>query len=497
MKKHTYQLITLILSYVVLSTTLFAVTPLGSASEITSTNISSEAFAANFNTESTEVSEKTYPLNPNGLVSVSNLNGSIKVTGWDRPEVKLITKKSARTPEALEGVKVLVESNGAKFRVKVRYEFDGRTRKWNQSGGASVSFDLMVPKTAIVDRLESTNGSVRVNGTRKLTVVSAVNGSIKAMNLSGQVALESVNGSVSATMDGGDEIRQIRLGSVNGSASVYLPSSIDAIVKAETINGSIRNDFGIPVKKGKYVGSDMYAKIGAGESKVLLTSVNGSINMRRLDDNGKIGAITNLVTERNFKASGSRLVREVNRDIENTRKKQGELIARLVEKVAVAAPDVDVNTPEGIAKQLEIATELAGQNIEIAETEIAEGIKALNRTAGRQREAEFSVETQEFDVPQNPKVNIDAKGVDVDVKVWDEARVVYRLSRIVNGGVQPVKYVNNEQTDSGVNIEVKAVPVFGSRTFEGVTPGGVGAKKVAADRLNRAVNQSRRSSRRT
>ena len=37
-----------------------------------------------------------------------------------------------------------------------------------------------------------------------------------------------------------------------------------AEIRAETVNGRISNDFGIEVKKGKYVGSSMNGSIGGG-----------------------------------------------------------------------------------------------------------------------------------------------------------------------------------------------------------------------------------------
>ena len=44
--------------------------------------------------DETERLDKTFPLNPNGRVSVSNVNGSITVEGWDRNEVKLEAVKN-------------------------------------------------------------------------------------------------------------------------------------------------------------------------------------------------------------------------------------------------------------------------------------------------------------------------------------------------------------------------------------------------------------------
>ena len=470
MKKQSSILLILVLTFtcVWFPVDSIAVSPLGSASEINTTNIRPEAFATKVVNGTTEVSEKIYPLNPNGLVSVSNLNGSIKLSAWDRPEVKLITKKSAKTPEALEGVKVIVESDGAKFRVKVRYEFDGRGKKWKWNNGAYVNFELVVPATAVVDRLESTNGSIRVSGTRNLTVVSAVNGSIKAEDLAGQVSMETVNGSVRATMNGSAPIDDIKLGSVNGSATVYVPSSINATVKAETLNGSIRNDFGIPVKKGKYVGRDMLAKIGDGNAKILMTSVNGSINLLRLSDNGSAASVTNLISRSNSKSLGRSLVSSLNAEIESTRKKHLELMSKLVEQIARVEAETITDATKEAERKIEIATELAGQDIRVAEKELAEGIMLLRNTARSRTTSRYSVDTQEFNVGENPEIRVNAKGVDVSVRSWDEPRVSYRLSRVVNAGIEPVKYVNHNVNDDTVEIRVKSVPIFGQSKIDGV-----------------------------
>ncbi len=64
---------------------------------------------------------------------------------------------------------------------------------------------------------------------------------------------------------------------VNGRLDLYLASSLGADVRADTVNGSLKNDFGIEVRKGKYVGSDFQGSVGGGGAKVALETVNGSI----------------------------------------------------------------------------------------------------------------------------------------------------------------------------------------------------------------------------
>ncbi|MBA3633604.1 MAG: hypothetical protein H0W58_12495, partial [Acidobacteria bacterium] len=51
--------------------------------------------------DETERFEQTYPLNANGRVSVSNVNGSITIETWDNPQVKLEAVKIADSKERL------------------------------------------------------------------------------------------------------------------------------------------------------------------------------------------------------------------------------------------------------------------------------------------------------------------------------------------------------------------------------------------------------------
>ena len=58
----------------------------------------------------TERIEKSFPLNANGRMHVSNVNGSITLMAWDREEVKLIAVKTADTKEHLDDVDVKIDA---------------------------------------------------------------------------------------------------------------------------------------------------------------------------------------------------------------------------------------------------------------------------------------------------------------------------------------------------------------------------------------------------
>src|SRR4030095_16176116 len=66
--------------------------------------------------------EQSYPLNPNGRVNVSNINGSITIEAWDRNEVKLEVTKIADSRETMALAEVKINSQPDYFRVETEFE---------------------------------------------------------------------------------------------------------------------------------------------------------------------------------------------------------------------------------------------------------------------------------------------------------------------------------------------------------------------------------------
>ena len=98
-----------------------------------------------------------------------------------------------------------------------------------------------------------------------LLIFSGVPSPVAVASVTGQVVAASTSGALSHYRRGGIDL--------------HLPSGLGADVEAETVNGGIRNDFGLPVHKGKWVGSDMRGTIGGGGIDISLETVNGGIRL--------------------------------------------------------------------------------------------------------------------------------------------------------------------------------------------------------------------------
>src|SRR5688500_2431672 len=285
--------------------------------------------------------EQSYPLSKNGNVSVSNVNGSITVEAWDRDEVRLEATKIGDSKESLADVDIKVESTADSFSVEADYRGwkTNEKRSENRHRKLEVEFRLSVPRGAVLNEIETVNGSVTVSNFTNVTKISAVNGNVTASNLRGAANLSTVNGQVTADFDRVEGTSKIDLSTVNGQVNLVLPSDVHATVKADSLNGNITNDFGLPVRKGQYVGRDLYGRIGSGEGQIKLSSVNGHLSIGRKNDGRSPNPATNLLpnkkadddwdgglAEKDKARKSAKIDREVTRAMRESRRATAESI---------------------------------------------------------------------------------------------------------------------------------------------------------------------------
>jgi DUF4097 and DUF4098 domain-containing protein YvlB len=233
--------------------------------------------------ELTEEFHQTYALNPTGRVSIANINGDVRISAWDRNEVKVDAVKRAYSPQRLAEVTIDVTNTSDSVLIKTKYP----DRNWNsdnrgrENSSASVEYTLTIPRGARLDSAELVNGSLDIDGVQGDVQASLVNGTVKAAGLGGEVKLSTVNGAVEANVARLDEAKGVTLNSVNGSIVLVVPSGANAQVKASTLHGGITNDFGLVVDDGQYVGHNLSGQIGSGGPRIRLNNVNGSISIKR------------------------------------------------------------------------------------------------------------------------------------------------------------------------------------------------------------------------
>ena len=221
---------------------------------------------------------------------VKNLNGSIRVEagGGDVTEVRATKSWRRGDPDDVrfdvirDGQNVTIcalwfENSTCDAEGYHSHGDGGR----NRNNDVNVEFVVRLARGVKVDA-STVNGGVDVSGAGAEVVAHSVNGRVEASTTRGPVDAGSVNGSVHVRMDQIDSDADMEFASVNGSVTVEVPSRFDADLEMSTVNGSLRTDFPITVS-GRFNPRHFRATIGSGGRRIKLSTVNGSIELRKIE----------------------------------------------------------------------------------------------------------------------------------------------------------------------------------------------------------------------
>jgi Toastrack DUF4097 len=270
----------------------------------------------------TEV-KRTVDAAADGRVDVSNISGSVEVTGWNRTAVE-VTGTLGRNVEDL-----IVERDGDKVVIKVKVPRRGgrgiesylRIKVPNNSsidvgtvsadidvsavageqGLHTVSGDVNTEHTGADIEAESVSGDVEISGTDADGDVNAssVSGDIMLSRLAGNVGVESVSGDVAIDEGSFERVSletvtgellfngslrkggKLTIDTVNGDVEAEFTSDISARFEIDTFNGKIRNCFGPKAERtSKYgPGWELEFTTRDGDSRVLISTLNGDVSV--------------------------------------------------------------------------------------------------------------------------------------------------------------------------------------------------------------------------
>lgn len=268
----------------------------------------------------TRVDERR-PAQPDGVVSIDNATGTLKITGWDKAEVAVTGRLGANA----EGV--TIESHGKRTTIEVELahgpqaeaeleisvpagsdvEVDGFSADSSVAGvkGAvrieTVNGSISVVAAGGELELHTVNGPIDVSGSSPRASVAAVNGAVTLKGVSGEVEASSVNGKL--TVAGGSFKRgefqtvagplhvqcdlapgaRLEAHSVSGSVELLLPASVSAAFSVTSFSGDIDNELGPPAEKSsKWTSQKSLAfTAGSGSASVEVQTLSGHIALRK------------------------------------------------------------------------------------------------------------------------------------------------------------------------------------------------------------------------
>lgn len=228
----------------------------------------------------TDEVHQSYPLASDGRVELANVNGTIRITTWDRTEVKLDAVKKANKQADLDAVKIDVSSTPGRISIRTKYPDPKSGWFRSKQNSTSVDYALTVPRRARLDKVSNINGAVKIEGVRGAIDTSTVNGRLTAIGIAKDATLSSVNGAVEAAFDQFDGVNSVTLSTVNGKATLNLPKDANATVTANTVNGDITADQPLQVNRKWPVGRSLEGSLGRGDTRIKVSTVNGSIAIK-------------------------------------------------------------------------------------------------------------------------------------------------------------------------------------------------------------------------
>jgi len=222
-------------------------------------------------------------------LEIKGVNGSIRAMATTGDQIDVSARKTARRsdPDEVE-IKVVPFEDGvaicAVYPTPRRARHDNSCEPgddWSSSTeNNDVEVDFTIKLPAGIDFFGRTvNGDLEANSLGADADVSTVNGSVD-VSAAGHVEAATVNGSIRASMGRSDWESIAKFTTVNGGITLTLPANLNADVRAETVNGDLETDFPMTVT-GKFGPRHMRGTIGSGGRSLELTTVNGSIHLRK------------------------------------------------------------------------------------------------------------------------------------------------------------------------------------------------------------------------
>ena len=258
-----------------------------------------------------------------GVVSISNISGSVEVSGWSRNEVEVTGTLGDDVEE------LIFERDGNEIEITVRApkrnghditsDLVIKVPEKSDIEIATVSADVDIQNVQGAQELQTVSGDVdseafsadieieTVSGDIELqgddqearTQLESVSGDVEAQNLAGEISANTVNGDITLVNSSFDRVRletvngdvifnsalskngTFNLETINGDVDIDFSDTISARFDIETFNGDIRNCFGPkPVRTSKYTpGTELKFTEGDGDGRVGIQTLNGDLRL--------------------------------------------------------------------------------------------------------------------------------------------------------------------------------------------------------------------------
>ena len=261
--------------------------------------------------------DTTFTVRGTPRVSVNNLSGTIVVTGWNRPAVRLQAEyDNARVEADVSPSRVAVRTLSRRGDNEVTYtltvpvgtslELSGNSTDIDVRGvcgEASISItsgDLTLACAQGAVSVQSISGDIVISDIRSGSLdVSVSSGDVDIRNVRASVRVRSTSGEIDLSdVDAAEVTAETVSGEVafagrihdggryrfeahSGDVTVRATNAFNASVTVSTFSGDFEPDFPITITPGRQNAREWEFTVCSGSARMTLRSFSGTINLRR------------------------------------------------------------------------------------------------------------------------------------------------------------------------------------------------------------------------
>lgn len=220
---------------------------------------------------------KNFELSPGARVEVAGINGAVKVETADTKTAELYVERIAKTPEALNRRKIVIENSPNSLTIRGK---SGNVGFFGRLFGSSPTERVTLKLPRQVNFVVSgVNGAVNVGEIDGPVEVHGVNGKVEVARASGSAEFHGVNGNILVALSRLDK-DGLSLNGVNGNIEIRLAEGVSAELEAHGMNGDVLSDLpDFSLDKAKH--GNYHARVGTGGNSISANGINGNIRLSR------------------------------------------------------------------------------------------------------------------------------------------------------------------------------------------------------------------------
>jgi len=226
-----------------------------------------------------ETAEQTYEVDPAGSFSFRNTAGAVHISGSDDESMKVRITRKGWSAEQLNGIAARVAVQTKAISIETSYPPEKTWRFSHRSG--SIDFDIVLPRTVKIARLDLENGDILVEGMRGDARADLVNGKLVTRNCFGDIQLSVANGTLDLFYERWQQ-QPFAVDSriIGGNARVFLPRAVPFHLLAETETGNVSNHFALPEEQDPKRATKVNMSVGsAPRPEINIRATHGDIEI--------------------------------------------------------------------------------------------------------------------------------------------------------------------------------------------------------------------------